>query len=131
VALRPLLAAGRRLVVLVGASVLVTGGLSAAIGAAVGASATRSAATGLYLVGSFLILLGVFAGLRGPVRPRGKEEEQQPLAGLFGLGIFSAGVRPASADERADARSTTWLFLAVGFAMIAAGVLADPRTDLL
>jgi uncharacterized membrane protein HdeD (DUF308 family) len=126
----PLLAAGRRLVVLVGAAILVTAGLSAAIGAAVGSDATRAAATGLYLVGSFLILLGVFAGLRGPVRPRGKDEEQQPLAGLFGLGIFSAGVRTASADERADARSTTWLFLALGVAMVVAGVLLDPRTDL-
>jgi hypothetical protein len=131
VAVHPLLAAGRRLVVLLGAAILLTAGLSAAIGAALGSGATRSAATGLYLVGSFLILLGVFAGLRGPVRPRGKDEEQQPLAGLFGLGIFSAGVRPASADERADARSTTWLFLVVGVAMIVAGILVDPRTDLL
>ena len=114
---------------LVGAAILGTAGLSAAIGAAVGSDALRAAATGLYLVGSFLILLGVFAGLRGPVRPRGNGEEQ-PLAGLFGLGIFSAGVRTASADERADARSTTWLFLAVGAALIVAGVLLDPRTDL-
>jgi uncharacterized membrane protein len=131
VPVRPLLAAGRRLVVLVGAAVVVTAAVSGAIGAALGSDAARSAATGLYLVGSFLILLGVFAGLRGPVRPRGNDEEQQPLAGLFGLGIFSAGVRTASADERADARSTTWLFLALGVAMVVVGVVLDPRTDLL
>jgi hypothetical protein len=130
VAVRPLLAAGRRFVLLVGGAVVVTSGVSVATGAALGAGATLSASTGLYLVGSFLIVLGVLAGLRGPVRPRGREEERQPLAGLFGLGIFSAGARAASADERADARSTTWLFLVVGVAMIVVGVVIDPRTDL-
>lgn len=104
--------------------------MSAGIGALLGADALRSAATGLYLVGSFLIVLGVFTGLRGPVRPRGREEDQQPLGGLLGFGIFTTGMRTATSDERADARSTTWLFLIVGLAMIAAGVLLDPRTEL-
>ena len=36
-----------------------------------GGPAARSAATGLYLVGGFLVVLGVFNGLRGPVRPKG------------------------------------------------------------
>lgn len=128
---RPLVAAGRRLLLLFGGAVLVTVAASAAVGAALGGGAIRSAATGLYLVGCFLILLGVLAGLRGPVRPRGTDEEQQPLGGLFGFGIFATGIRTASADERADARSTSWLFLALGATMIVAGVLVDPRTSLL
>lgn len=126
----PLLAAGRRLVVLVGGAVAVTAVVSAAIGAAFGSSPARSAATGLYLIGCFLIVIGVLSGLRGPVRPRDAEDAQRPVAGLFGFGIFSAGVRTASADERADARATTWLFLAVGATMIVVGVLLDPRTSL-
>jgi hypothetical protein len=79
----------------------------------------------------FLIVLGVFNGLRGPVRPKGGDDDQQPLGGILGVGIFSTGIRPASTDERADARATTWLFLALGIAMIVVGVLLDPRTDLL
>ena len=127
----PLLAAGRRLVLLLGSAIVVTGGVSAAIGAVLGSGAARSAATGLYLVGCLLIVLGVFAGLRGPLRPQGGDEERQPLGGMFGIGIFTTGIRTASPDERADARATTWLFLALGVAMIMAGVVVDPRTSLL
>jgi len=126
----PLLPAARRLVVLLGAAILVVGGVSALVGLALGGPATRSAATGLYLVGCFLIVLGVFNGLRGPVRPKGADEEQA-FGGILGFGIFSGGIRAASADERADARATTWLFLVLGVAMVVVGVLLDPRTDLL
>lgn len=127
---RSLLPAGRRFLVLSGAAVVVVGGVSALLGLALGASAARSSATGLYLVGCFLIILGVFNGLRGPVRPKGDDEEREAVGGLLGVGIFSGGIRAASADERADARATTWLFLALGAAMIVVGVLLDPRTEL-
>jgi uncharacterized membrane protein HdeD (DUF308 family) len=125
----PFLPAARRLVVLLGAAILVVGGVSALVGLALGGPAMRSAATGLYIVGCFLIVLGVFNGLRGPVRPKGDDEEA--FGGILGFGIFSGGIRAASADERADARATTWLFLVLGVGMIVVGVLLDPRTDLL
>jgi uncharacterized membrane protein HdeD (DUF308 family) len=125
-----LLPAARRFIVLSGAAILVVGGVAALVGLALGAAAARSAATGLYLVGCFLIVLGVFNGLRGPVRPKGGDEERDAVGGILGFGIFSGGIRAASADERADARATTWLFLALGIAMIVVGVLLDPRTDL-
>jgi hypothetical protein len=125
-----LLPAARRFVVLAGSAVLLTAGVSAVIGLALGGPAARSAATGLYLVGCLLIVLGVFNGLRGPVRPKAEDEDQDAIGGILGFGIFSGGIRAASADERADARATTWLFLAVGIAMVAVGVVLDPRTDL-
>ncbi len=55
----------------------------------------------------------------------------EPIGGILGFGIFSGGIRAASADERADARATTWLFLALGIAMFVVGAIVDPRTDLL
>ena len=114
-----------------GVAIVVTAGVAALVGLALGGTAARSAATGLYLVGCFLVVLGVFNGLRGPVRPKGGDEEYEPIGGILGFGIFSGGIRAASADERADARATTWLFLALGIAMFIVGAILDPRTDLL
>lgn len=113
-----------------GAAILFVGAVSAGLGVVFGVSAARSAATGLYLVGCFLVVLGVFNGLRGPVRPKGAAEDGEVTGGLLGMGIFARGIRTASADERADANATTWLFLTLGIAMIVVGVLADPRTEL-
>ncbi len=126
-----LLAAGRRFVLLAGGAILVVGLVSVALGALLGNAASRSAATGLYVVGGFVILVGVFAGVRGPLRARGGDEDQQALGGLFGVGIFATGIRMATADEKADARATTWLFLALGLAMIVVGAIVDPRTNVL
>ena len=122
--------AARRIVVLFGSAVVVIGLVSGLIGLALGSSLWRSAAFGLYLVGCFLVVLGVFAGVRGPLRPAGSEEEGDALGSLLGIGIFSRGVRSATTDERADARATAWLFLAMGLTMILVGIALDPRTAL-
>lgn len=115
---------------LLAAAVALVGGVSALAGVVLDASVLRSAATGLYVVGSFLLVLGVFNGLRGPVRPKGADEDREAVGGLLGVGIFSGGIRTATEDERADARATTWLFLALGIGMIVVGVVLDPRTSL-
>jgi hypothetical protein len=120
-------AAARRIVVLFGSAIVVIAGVSSLVGLVLGASVARSAATGLYLVGCFLVVLGVFAGVRGPLRPAATDEELEPMGSLLGVGIFSKGVRQATGEERSDARSTAWLFLALGLAMIFAGVIVDPR----
>ena len=122
--------AARRIVVLFGSAVLVIGLVSGLIGLALGSPLERGAATGLYLVGCFLVVLGVFAGVRGPLRPSGADEEGDALGSLMGVGIFSKGVRSATTDERADARATAWLFLAMGLTMILVGIAVDPRTAL-
>ena len=123
-------AAARRIALLFGLAILAIAAVSALIGLALGASVARSAATGLYVVGCFLIVLGVFAGVRGPLRPAGEAEDAEPIGGLLGVGIFSRGVRRATSDEREEARSTSWLFLALGAAMVVVGIVLDPRTSL-
>ena len=123
-------AAARRIVFLFGSAVVVIGLVSGLIGLALGSSVWRGATTGLYLVGCFLIVLGVFAGVRGPLRPAGSEEEGDALGSLLGVAIFSKGVRSATSEERADARATAWLFLAMGLTMIVVGIALDPRTGL-
>jgi hypothetical protein len=124
-------AAARRIVLLFGGAIVVIAALSAAIGIALGSSAARSTATGLYVVGCFLLVLGVFAGVRGPLRPSGEPgEDGDAIGSLLGVGIFSKGVRTATSEERADAHSTAWLFLAMGMAMILVAIAVDPRTKL-
>ena len=123
-------AAARRIVLLFGLATIAVAAVSALIGLALGSSATRSVATGLYLTGCFLIVLGVFSGVRGPLRPAGADEDAEPMGALLGVGIFSKGIRHATSDERDDARSTTWLFLALGVVMVVVGIVVDPRTSL-
>ena len=123
-------AAARRIIVLFGSAVVGIGLVAGLIGLALGSSVWRGAATGLYLVGCFLIVMAVFAGVRGPLRPAGSEEEGDALGSLLGVGIFSKGVRSATSDEQADARATAWLFLAMGVTMIVVGIALDPRTGL-
>jgi uncharacterized membrane protein HdeD (DUF308 family) len=121
------LAAARRLAVVLAVVVGVTGLISALTGLLAGSSLTRAMSVGFYLVGCFLIVMGFFSGVRGPVRPRGKEEDAPPLAASFGVGVFWSGVRTATAGERYDALTSAWLFLLLGVGLVIAGVLVDSR----
>jgi uncharacterized membrane protein HdeD (DUF308 family) len=126
-----LLAPARRFGGLLAAFAAVVAALSLLAGLAMGAEPGRAVATGLYLVGAFLLLIGVFAGIRGPLRPKGGDEGRDAVGGMFGIGIFSRGIRTATADERRDSRSTTWLFFSLGLCLIVLGVLVDGRASLL
>lgn len=119
--------AARRIATLVGVVLGITALASALVGLLAGASLVRSISVGLYIVGCFLIVLGFFSGIRGPVRPKGKVEDEMPMAASFGTGIFASGIRTATSDERVDALSTAWLFLVLGAALVVAGVLVDSR----
>ena len=125
--------AAKRIVGLVAVVAALTALLSLVGGLLLGAGVARSLATGFYVVGCFLIVLGFFAGVRGPLRPRAADdgEERDAVGGLFGIGVSARGVRRATSDERADALATTWLFLGIGFALVALGVVADPRVGFL
>ena len=123
-------AAARRIAVLVAAVVLLTVAVSALVGLLLGSSLDRAVSTGLYLVGCFLIVLGFFAGVRGPLRPKGSDEEREPIGALLGVGIFATGARTSTAEERADARATSWLFIGLGFALLLSGVVVDSRVGL-
>jgi hypothetical protein len=120
-------AAARRIAVLLAVVLGITASAAALIGLLTGTSLSRSVSVGFYIVGCFLIVLGFFSGLRGPVRPRGSEEDQRPLGAVLGIGVFSSGIRTATSDERTDALATAWLFLLLGATLFVAGILVDSR----
>ena len=119
----------RRLVVLLASTAVGLGVLAALIGLASGASLERSLSVTYYLVGSFLIVLGFFAGNRGPLRSRIADEEE-PIAGMFGAGLAVRGARRATRGEYQDAIATAGIFLSVGAWLILLGVVADPSVKL-
>jgi hypothetical protein len=118
--------AARRIAVLVAVVFGATAAVSALLGLLAGASLDRAISVGFYLVGSLFIILGFFSGVRGPLRPRGGDDDTSPGA-LFGVGIFSSGARTATTEERLDARATAWLFLLLGGGLVLAGILVDSR----
>jgi hypothetical protein len=120
-----MLAGLRRLAVLLVATAVGLGGVAALGGLAFGSSAGRSISVTYYVVGAFLLVLGFFAGTRGPLRPRGSEEASDPVTGMFGVGISSKGARTATETERKDSIATAGIFLAVGIWLIALGVVID------
>jgi len=121
--------AARRIAILVAALGGITALVSLVAGALLDTELSRALATGFYVVGCFLIVLGFFSGVRGPLRPRGSNDGDEPdaVGGLFGIGISGRGVRQATEEERSDSLATAWLFLGMGAAMIALGVIADSR----
>jgi hypothetical protein len=120
-----MLAGLRRLAVLLVATAVGLGVLAALAGLAFGSTVGRSISVTYYVVGAFLLVLGFFAGARGPLRPRGSEEASDPITGMFGVGISSKGARPATETERKDQVATAGIFLAVGIWLIALGVVID------
>ena len=122
--------AARRIGLIVAGVVAVTllGSLVASV--VVGADLERAVSTGLYIVGSFFLVLGFFSGLRGPVRPRRTEDAKGDSGHLFGVGVAGSGARTATAEERKDARGTAWLFIFLGAALIFAGIVVDGRASL-
>ena len=117
-----LVAAIRRFAVVLALAAGATAVISLALGALVGASLGRSVSLGFYCIGSFLLVSGFFVGNRGPVRLKAD-------TGVALLG--SRFVRWATPAEREETINTSAVFVAVGFALILLGVLADTRYELL
>jgi hypothetical protein len=113
-----------RLALVLAVTAAVVGVVGALIGLAADTSIGRAVSVAYYLVGALLIVLGFFAGNRGPLRPR-RTEGDEPVAGLFGLGVALRGARRASGEERQDALATAAIFLGVGAWLILLGVIAD------
>jgi hypothetical protein len=116
-----LLAATRRFFLLLAAAAALTAAVSIGVGLLIGSSVERSVSLGFYCFGSFLLVSGFFVGNRGPVRLKGE-------AGVAFLG--SRFVRWATPAEREETINASALFVAVGFALILLGVLADTRYEL-
>lgn len=124
-------AALRRFALLLAGVAAGTALVSLLIGLALGSAIDRSVSVGLYLVGSFLLVAGFFAGNRGPARLRGREDETGAVAGMFGIGIAGRRLRWATPAERDEALAHSAVFVALGFALIILGVVADGRVRLL
>src|SRR5262245_22938568 len=122
-----MLAGLKRFAVLLAATAVGVGGVTALAALALGGSVERAVSLAYYLVGAFLLVLGFFAGSRGPLRPRGSDEGAgaDPVAGIFGIGIGARGARRATEGERMDAVATAGIFIAAGIWLILLGVLVD------
>ena len=125
-----LLAALRRFALLLAGTAAATSALSLLVGLLLGSTVSRSVSVGLYLVGSFLLVAGFFAGNRGPARLRGAEDEGGAVSGLFGVGVGRRRLRWATIEEREEALSNSAVFVVLGLALILLGVLADTRVKL-
>jgi hypothetical protein len=116
-----LIAALRRLLVLIVVAAGLTALGSLVIGLLAGASLSRSLAIGFYLVGSFWLVAGFFVGNRGPVRL--KSDLGAPLFG-------SRFVRWATPEEREETINMSALYVLLGFVLILFGFAADTRYSL-
>ena len=122
-------AALRRLALLLVATATGVGAVGALVGVLTGTSLGRSISLAFYLAGAFLVVLGFFAGNRGPLRGR-VPDERAPVAGLFGVGLGVGGARRATRGERRDALATAAIFLGLGAWLIVLGVAADASVAL-
>ena len=119
--------AGLRRFVQVAVTVIVgTAVVSLAFGLLLGDSVGRSLSVGFYLAACLSITLGVFFGIRPPVRQEG---DAGAVGGVFG--VFGSGpVRFATTDERQDSLASSAVFVALGFVLVLFGLLFDGRHPL-
>ena len=121
-----LLSGLRRFVQVAVTVVISTAVVSLALGLLVGDSVNRSLSVGFYLAACLSITLGVFFGIRPPVRQEG---DAGAVGGLFG--VFGSGpVRFATNDERQDSMASSAVFVALGFVLVLFGLLCDGRHPL-
>ena len=123
-----MVAALRRLAVLVVSSAAVTAVASLLAGVLLGASAERSVSLGFYAVGCFLLVSGFFVGNRGPTRMR--SESAGPSA-LPIPGFAPRTMRWATREEQHDTINNSAIFIGLGAILVVVGVLVDSRVSLI
>lgn len=121
-----LLAALRRIVVIVVVVCGVTAGASLVLGALAGDDLGRSVAVGFYLAGAAVLVGSFIFGLRGPVRRQYPEGEQRK--GL--LPPLPTGIRKATHLERTESRRSSLLLFAFGILLVVIGAAVDPTHSL-
>jgi len=117
--------AARRFGLLLGGTAGGTAVFALLIGLALGAGVSRSISVGFYVVGSFLLILGFFAGNRGPVRVKG-----DPGFGMFGI-FRNRRLRWATGAEQLESIGLSAVFVVLGLILILFGVLTDTRYKVL
>jgi hypothetical protein len=126
---RDRLAAGlRRLLGFAAGTTVVVGVCSLLVGLLLGAGPRRSIALGLYGVGSLFVIVGVFYGIRPPVRTTGGGGSP----GIFGSLAAGGGIaRWADRDDIEESLGLSAVFVSIGLLLIVIGVAIDPRSRLL
>ena len=122
-----LLAALRRLALVLVLALAVTAAGSALLGVLLGASIERSISLGLYGVGSFLLVAGFFIGNRGPTRVRSETAGGVwvPFP-LFG----SRRLRWATPGEQEETINNSAVFIVLGLLLVVIGAAIDSRHTL-
>ena len=123
---RQILDGVRRFAIVACVAVAATAVVSLGFGLLLGDAVTRALSVGFYLAATLSIIMGVFLGIRPPVRQEG---DAGAIGGLFG--IFGSGtVRFATPEEREDSIASSAVFVALGFVLIFFGLLCDGRHPL-
>jgi hypothetical protein len=116
----------RRFLAVAAVAIAVTALISLGLGLLVGDSVSRSLSVGFYLAACMSMLLGVFFGIRPPVRQEG---DAGALGGLFG--VFGSGpVRFATPEEREDSLASSAVFVVLGLVLVLFGLVCDGRHPL-
>ncbi len=122
------LAAGlRRLLGFAGGTTVVVAAVSLVVGLLLGASARRSISVGLYAIGALFVVVGLFYGVRPPVRTTGGGGSP----GIFGSLAAGGGMaRWADPHEVRESIGLSAVFVSIGLLLIVIGVAVDPRSRL-
>jgi hypothetical protein len=122
-----MLAAIRRLVILIVGCSIVVAGISALFGALIGASLDRAVALGFYGLGCFLMVSGFFVGNRGPARVK-SETAGSSMLPLPGMG--DRRLRWATLDEQNETINNSAIFIVLGLVLVLIGVVVDSHHSL-
>ena len=122
-----MLAALRRLVLLVVLCSAVTVVGSVALGLLAGTSLDRAISLGFYGLGCFLMVSGFFVGNRGPARVK-SETAGWTMMPIPGIG--SRRLRWATLDEQNETINNSAVFIVLGVILVVIGVLVDSHHSL-
>ena len=122
-----MLAAIRRLVVLVVLCSALTVVVSVALGLLAGSSLDRAVSLGFYGLGCFLMVAGFFIGNRGPSRVK-SETAGSTMLPIPGFG--NRKLRWATLDEQHETINNSAVFIILGLILVLIGVVVDSRHSL-
>ena len=122
-----MLAAIRRLVVLVVACSGITVVVSVPLGLLAGASLDRAVSLGFYGLGCFLMVSGFFVGNRGPARVK-SETAGSSMLPIPGYG--NRRLRWATLDEQNETINNSAVFIILGLILVLIGVVVDSHHSL-
>jgi hypothetical protein len=125
-----MVAALRRLalLVLLASAVTTAGGLL--LGALLHASLARSVSVAFYGLGCFLMVSGFFVGNRGPARMKSESDLAAAPSLLPMPGFGSRRLRWATLEEQNETINNSAVFVTLGLILVVIGVVVDSRQSL-